>query len=31
MRISATLGKTMGLAVTSAKGEDGARSYSVKG
>ncbi len=28
--ISGTLGKKMGLAVTSAKGEDGERSYSVK-
>jgi len=29
--ISGTLGKKMGLAVTSAKGDDGERSYSVKG
>ena len=28
--ISGTLGKKMGLAVTSTKGEDGERSYSVK-
>ena len=29
--ISGTVGKKMGLAVTSAKGEDGERTYSVKG
>ena len=29
--LSATVGKKLGLAVTSAKGEDGERSYSVKG
>jgi len=29
--ISGTLGKKMGLTVTSTKGEDGERSYSVKG
>ena len=28
--VSGTLGKKMGLAVTSTKGEDGERSYSVK-
>jgi hypothetical protein len=29
--LSGTIGKKMGLTVTSAKGEDGERSYSVKG
>lgn len=29
--LSGTVGKKMGLAVTSAKGEDGGRSYSIKG
>ena len=29
--LSGTVGKKMGLAVTSTKGEDGERSYSVKG
>jgi hypothetical protein len=29
--LSGTVGKKMGLAVTSAKGEDGERTYSVKG
>jgi hypothetical protein len=29
--LSGTVGKKMGLAVTSAKGDDGERSYSVKG
>jgi hypothetical protein len=28
--LSGTIGKKMGLAVTSSKGEDGERSYSVK-
>ena len=29
--LSGTVGKKMGLRVTSAKGEDGTRTYSVKG
>jgi hypothetical protein len=29
--LSGTVGKKMGLAVSSAKGEDGERAYSVKG
>jgi hypothetical protein len=29
--LSGTVGKKLGLAVTSTKGEDGERSYSVKG
>jgi hypothetical protein len=29
--LSGTIGKKMGLAVTSTKGEDGERNYSIKG